>query len=979
MEFKFRTICVDPLDRPGYTGAVTDENENVVAPGLEVRVLGGLEIVTDGVPVPVGHTRQKAVLVALLVDANQVVPVGLLIDRIWGERPPTHARSVLRTYLSNLRRLLDRTGITITWHDAGYRLAADLRSFDLRDFRRLLAQARDSGDPGHALALVERALALWRGEPLAGLDTPWARSVREHLRRERTAAQIDRITWALESGKHAELLPELTTRCADDPLDERLAGQLMLALYRCGRQADALEHYQRTRQRLLEELGVDPGPALRTLHQRVLSTDPALVFPPAQAPRPSAVPRQLPAPPTQFVGRHDELDLLDEALGSPSGAATVIVSALAGTGGIGKTWLALHWAHRNTDRFPDGQLFVDLRGFSPGSEPLEPTTALRGFLDGLGVDPDRIPADLDARAARYRNLVTNKRMLVVLDNAATADQVIPLLPGSPTCTVLVTGRATLPSLIDRYGAIHLRLGVLPRDDARALLAGRLSATRPAAEPDVVNELVELCWRYPLALSITARRIVTHPCVPLAEFAAELRELRLDVFDNDDPAASLPAVLSWSLRALTAGQRTVFVLLGIAPGPDITLPAAASLAGMTEIQTRRALLALVDASLVDRHANGRYAMHDLIRAYAATLARQELSEPARERALRRLLDFYLHTARHADRLLNPHRQPIQLDPPAPGVRQHQLSGIPAALAWFDAEHGCLLASHQTAIARAWHSTVWNLTRALDTFHTLRGHRHDRLTTWQAATAAAPHLDDPSALAHANRALGLVHAGLGDPESAITCLHHALALAERQTDVIQQAHIHAAFTSSWEYLGDDRRALDHARRAADLYRGLDQPVAEAEALNLVGWYSARVGEHDTAREYCQAALALHRRHHRAPDGEANTLDTLAYIAHRTGDHAQAITHYRHALALYRDHGFTSQVPPTLEALGNPLADQGRHEQAREVWREALALYREQGRSDAAARMQRRLDALTAVTRSASTARESSSVAAGQYCPE
>lgn len=299
------------------------------------------------------------------------------------------------------------------------------------------------------------------------------------------------------------------------------------------------------------------------------------------APTP-VVPRQLPPAPRMFAGRVAELAALDRALitpvpdrrdavtpgvvtGTTGTGAAVAISAIGGTGGVGKTWLALTWAHRNADRFPDGQLFVDLHGFSPAGRPTEPGDAVRGFLDALGVDPGGLPPDLDALTALYRSLVTGRRMLVVLDNAATADQVIPLLPGSSTCTVLVTGRTTLPSLIDRYGAHHLPLDVLGHTEAHALLATRLGDPRVDAEPETAGELIELCGRHPLALAITARNAATRPAIPLAELAVELRELGLEMLDHDtDPAASLPAVLSWSLRHLTDQQQRVFMLLGIPP-------------------------------------------------------------------------------------------------------------------------------------------------------------------------------------------------------------------------------------------------------------------------------------------------------------------------------------------------------------------------------------------------------------------------------
>jgi DNA-binding SARP family transcriptional activator len=923
-----------------------------------VGVLGNLEVRVGGASLPVGHTRQKAVLAVLSTEVDRVVPVDRLIDRVWGERAPARVRSVLRTYVSNLRRALVSTGITITWRDIDYQLTADPGSVDLHRFRHLLTRARDSGDPRGALALADEALALWRGEPLAELDTLWAQSVREHLHRERAAAQADRIDWALQCGAHGDLLPELTTRATEEPLDERLAGQLVLALYRSGRQADALEHYQRTRQRLAEELGADPGPALRKLHQRVLIADPALTLAPVETPRLAAAPRQLPAPPGPFVGRREELDRLDTALDASGQAATVVISAIAGAGGIGKTWLALHWAHRHADRFPDGQLFLDLRGFSPDSQPLNPAAAVRGFLDALGVDPGHLPVDLDAQAALYRSLLSGKRMLIVLDNAATTDQVVLLLPGTPSCTVLVTCRTKLASLIDRHGARHLQLDVLSPDEARALLTERLGAERVAAEPESTDELIELCGRYPLALSITARHASLRPRVPLAEFASELRDLGLDMLDNDDPSASLPAVLSWSLRGLTTELRQVFALLGIAPGPDIDVPAATSLTGLPAPQTRKALRALEDACLIDRHPHGRYAMHDLVRAYATTIACDHLPESVRQTALERVIDFYRHTAYTSARLLDPHHTPIQLDPPAPGTRLHPLTGLPDALAWLDTHHPHLLAAQHTAARHQRHQVVCHLAWSLHTFLQRRGHRHDELAVWQAASDAAAHLPNPAIRTGAQRHLGRAHAMLGRHEHAIAHLHQALSLAEHHDDPIQQAHAHRALAWAWAQWGDDRRALEHACHALDLFRALDQPVWKADTLNAVGWYAARLGDYDAAREHCQAALVLCRRHH-DPAGEAATLDSLGFIDHRTGHHRRAVHHYQQALTLYRGLGNTTEVTNTVDRLGHPHAALGQFDQARAVWQEALQGYRQQHRDAEAERVQRQLDDLDKAT--------------------
>ncbi|PRY42591.1 ATP-binding protein [Umezawaea tangerina] len=633
------------------------------------------------------------------------------------------------------------------------------------------------------------------------------------------------------------------------------------------------------------------------------------------------VPRQLPSAPHGFVGRAHHLADLD---------ALPVIGAIGGTGGVGKTWLALTWAHRNLHRFPDGQLFADLHGFSPTGRPAHPIDVLGGFLDALGVDRDHHPVDLDRRSALFRSLVADKRMLVVLDNAATTDQITPLLPGGHRSAVLVTSRNHLPGLIARHGARRVRLDVLTDSESHTLLSTALGPV----DGQVVAELVRWCGGLPLALGLVA----ADPRSPLSE----LRTLGVDALDSEDPTASLPTVLSWSLRHLTDRQREMFAMLAVAPGPDIGPAAAASLAGLSEREAHAVLRALVGASLVNRAANGRYAMHDLVRAYAISVA-----DGAREEALHRVLDFYTHTAHAARRLLEPHRDPPPLDPPAGGVRAQPLPDAEAALAWFDAEHACLLAAQHTATTLARHRTAWHLAWGAYTFLVRRGHRHDRLTMWEAST----QVSDLDLRARAHRFLGLAHVDLGDLDAATAHLDQALSLAEHHHDPDQQAHTRNALAWLWGRRGSDRLAWEHARRALDHFRGSGS-VWEANALNWVGWHAARLGRHGTARDHCQDAVSLQRAHHNL-EGEADALDSLGYIEHHSGHHTEAIGYYRRALALRRELGNTYYAADTLDRLGGPHLALGQHEQAREVWREALELYREQGRDTCVDRVRRRLD--------------------------
>lgn len=663
-----------------------------------------------------------------------------------------------------------------------------------------------------------------------------------------------------------------------------------------------------------------------------------------------AVPCQLPAAPGMFTGRVREFAELDAILAGQSD--TLLIAAIGGTGGIGKTWLALHWAYQRLDRFPDGQLYVNLRGFDPSGQPTPAGAAVRGFLDALGVKPATLPVELDAQVARYRSLVTGKRMLILLDNARDVDHVAPLLPGSPTCTVLVTSRRHLTGLAALHGARLLDLDVLPEPDARELLAHHLGSERLVAESEAVAELLAVCAGLPLAVRIVAARAEHHPDFPLAVLAEELRDARMDALDAGDLRVNLRAVLSWSYLTLSTKAANLFRLLGIAPGPDISLPAAACLAGQPAGEVRVLLQELEQASLVQQYVPGRHRMHDLIRLYADDAAHHDLAQDVREAALQRLLDFYTHTAHAADRFSDPHRPPIQLTPPAPGVYPQPLPDASAALAWLDTELAALLAAQHLASSLAWHPTVWQLAWTLNTFLHRQGHRHDLLVVWQAALVAAAHLPDPSPRIIAHRVLGGAYTDLGRRDEGIEHLHQALALAEEHHEPLHQARTHWMLALASGRRGDNQRALEHATRARDLFRALDQPVWEAEALSLVGWCMARLGEFDTARTHCQTALTLLRHHHH-PDGEASTLDCMGYIAHHVGDRRQAIECYQQALAVLRPLGHTSEAADTLDALGHPHVALGEYEQARVVWREALLLYQEQGRDDHADRVQQQLE--------------------------
>jgi len=674
--------------------------------------------------------------------------------------------------------------------------------------------------------------------------------------------------------------------------------------------------------------------------------------------RPGVVtPRQLPTAPAWFTGRKRELAALTEAL--EAGAllgATMVISAISGVGGVGKTWLALHWAHKHADLFPDGQLFVDLCGFSPSLQPLSPAAAVRGFLDTLGVEPTGIPVELDAQAALYRSLVAGRRMLIVLDNARDSAQIVPLLPGASTCTVLVTSRRQLASLVARHGARLVDLNVLMDAESWQLFVRHVGVARAAAEPEAVAELLGWCAGLPLAISIVAARAARHDRFPLAVLAEELREAsaRLDAMDGHELTVNLRVVFSWSYHALDPEQARIFALLGLSPGPDIGLSAAANLAGLGNARTRVLLGEIEDASLIQQPVPGRYQAHDLVFLYAAECADADLDPQTRELARRRLVDYYVHTAHVGDRVLHPHRDLVEPEPPGPGCRPDSLTAEPAALAWFDAEHSSLMLAQQLALGQGRYQAAWQLAWTLDTFHWRRGHLRDDVTVWQAALSAASQLDEPVPRIKAHRRLGLAQARIGEHRPALDHLRKALSLAEEIGDANELAHIHWCLAWTWDSQREDHQALEHAEHALRLFHELAQPEWEAETLNEMGRYCARLGRLDEARAHCKNALALCRDHDYR-EGEASVLDALGYVAQQAEQYVPAIDYYSRALALYRDLGCSYEEPNVLDRLGHAHAAADGRVDAHHAWRQALDLYANQHRVADAERIRQQLSAL------------------------
>jgi DNA-binding SARP family transcriptional activator len=689
---------------------------------LRVGVLGPVTVWRDDREIPAGQPRQLAVLGLLAMRANRVVSRGEMVDAVWGDEPPASAEGGIYTYVAGLRRVLEpdrprrdpysprrAPAQVLVSAGGGYMLRLDPGCVDSDRFEHSLARVRNlraSGDQASAARALDEALALWRGLPFAGVPGPFASAERQRLSELRTVAAEERADLLLAQDRASEAVPELTTLIAEHPLRERARGLLMIALYRCGRQAESLQVFHDVRDQLADELGIDPSGELACIHQQVLAMDPALdcpvrlpvvlsAGPAASVPAAGAgyagtadlvrsgaravpgarAPAQVPPETAGFAGRTAELSRLlamipaaGEVIRAAPGEPPVAV--VTGTAGIGKTSLAIRFARQVAARFPDGQLYVNLRGFDPSSAPTEPEAALRGFFEALGVPPQRVPATLEAQTGLFRSLVEGKRMLLLLDNARSTEQVRALLPGCPDCMVVITSRSQLTGLVAAEGARPLPLDVLSGAEAKELLVRRMGKDRVAAEPFAAAELIKQSAGLPLALSVTCARAATRPGVPLSSLAAELRDARgrLDVLETGDETTDLRAVFSWSYEKLSDRAARMFRLLGVHPGPDISAPAAASLAGVSLAAARAALAELARASLLAENAAGRFGCHELLREYAAERAAADDSEAERATARRRILDHYLRTPFAGSTRLYPARARV-----APRVGQPQRRG------------------------------------------------------------------------------------------------------------------------------------------------------------------------------------------------------------------------------------------------------------------------------------------------------------------
>ncbi|RPE40512.1 DNA-binding SARP family transcriptional activator [Streptomyces sp. Ag109_O5-1] len=1170
---------------------------------LRLCLSGPVELLVRETPVDLGPPQRRAVLAALAVDVGRPVPVEALVDRVWGADPPEGARRALYAHVARIRRVaerLDDSGegrLPVLRRAGGYQLDLEPDSVDLHRFQRLAAAARDDALPDRTRAArLREALGLWRGEPFAGLPGNWPARMRETWRLQRVDAAVRLADLEIHGGDPAAVVGQLADLLGEYPLTEPLAEALMRALHAVGDSGEALRCYARTRERLVEELGTEPGRRLWELHQEILRdrplapareqgrtaarghekapapkpvhptpttptdrhragrTAPELPPTPAdrsragrgvsdspvapadrsrvgqgesgpsavpagrhsegrRAPEPSVVPAdrsrvgqgesgpsavpagrypegrrasdspvapadrhragrgvsessvvpadrsragegeleapavsadrsaegrrasessvasadrsgagggvsgasavpagrqsegrraselsvapadrqsegrggsgpssapadahpaeraasdpaatlavpeggaapyaapaQLPPGSAGFTGRVDELAQLDALLDDVGRRpAAVVVSALSGMGGVGKTALAVHWARQARPAFPDGQLYVNLRGFDPGGAPLPPDRALRGFLEALGVPAARLPESPDAQVGLYRSLLSGRRVLVVLDNARDADQVRPLLPGAPGCLALVTSRAPLTGLAAAEGARLLALDLLGAEECRDLLAGRLGAARVAAEAAAVDEIVVRCAGLPLALAVVAARAAARPAVPLAAFADELRtaERILDPLDTGDPVTAVRTVFDWSYRTLSPEAARLFRLLGLHPGPDADLTSLAALAGVGVGRVRAPLAELTAAHLLIEHTHHRYTCHDLLRAYAVELVAEHDDARATRAATRRVLDHYLHTAYAADALLTRRRHPMTLAPAEPGALPRQLADYDEALAWLIAEQSVLLSAVERR-SPGLDAHTWQLAATLTTFLERQGNWQALTDIHTVALRAAECHEDPAGQAAAHRGLGLARFQLRDRQGARYHFTRALGLFRRLDNHAGQARTCQNLAKmAWAH-GVTREALHYSRRCLEHFRLAHDRGGQAVALNDIGWYLAELGELGEALEHCRQALPLVQATGDL-SGQAHTWDSLGYIHRRLGRHTTAVECYDRALPLFRKTGDLRSEAICLTYLGDTHEAAGAPGPALDAWRRALDLFDELGLPEARA---------------------------------
>lgn len=915
---------------------------------LRIDVLGPLAVHVHGRALDLGSAMQRRFLGLLALRANAVVTQAEIVDFLWGEQIPATYSNLIHTYVSRLRKFFDGHGVSgtlISRTSAGYRLSLSSAQSDQLEFADIAAEAAAhhlAGDFDAAEAGYAEALSIWRGEALADLvPHPRHHPVVVALSQQRLTAVLDYADLALSRGHHHSALERLRDVVHIEPLHEGLNARMMLALAASGEQAAALRLYDDLRDRLAESLGIEPSSELQDAYIRVLRQEVGagptgdLAAPASPAEGVATRPRQLPADIAHFTGRHAELAMLDKLLsGSDGRPHRVVIAAIGGSGGVGKTALAVHWAHRVQDRFPDGQLYLDLRGFGPGA-PLEPSAALEALLRALGIAAERLPAGVDGRSALLRTVLAERRMLILLDNARDEAQVRPLLPGAGSM-VLITSRNRLLGLAARDGAHRLTIDVFSPDETRSLLASLLDEERISATPEADAELGDLCAHLPLALRIAAANLDADPHLSIADYVTELRQgNRLAVLEaGDDEAAAIRATFDLSYTALSDGERRLFRLLGLIPGTDFTPAVTAALAGCSVADARQGLQRLAAFHLIDSYGPGRYTFHDLLRLYAAEHAHADESPDDLRQAQERMRAWYLHSVVAAADLLHPLFVRLPPPPLTSDVTPADFDDEERAVAWLEAEHVNLVAMIRHAVRHGPPETAWRMTDAL------RGHfwGSRRLDDWLGCAEAALPLAEAEGQVAAQAvlltSLANAHTQQDRLEQATVLYTRALRLGERLAWWQCQASILSGLAYTSYRLGRPRQAAEHLEEAIALSRRHNPGTEPVSYLTNLGAVYLQLGRLKPALEHLERVRDL------TEDNPGPVICNIGEALHGLGSLHEAIKHAREALSITRQWGDRSVEVACLDVLAAVHRDLGHYAEAVKLATQALAMSEDMG---------------------------------------
>ncbi|GAA2388559.1 BTAD domain-containing putative transcriptional regulator [Dactylosporangium salmoneum] len=914
---------------------------------VRFAVLGPVRAWRRDTELDLGSRQQRLVLALLLARPNRPVSTSELLDLLWDDEPPRSAVNIVHRYIGTLRRVLEpdlalrANGEWLFGRGSEYRLRADAQTSDLVRCRQLTDDARKAtarGQADVAMTQFAKALELWQGQCAAGLEpASGVHPAFVAVDREYSAIAHDAAEAALRYGSIGKILPGVRQAAERNPLDEPLQSQLILLLAADGKQAEALATYEHVRHRLADELGVEPSRELRSAHERVLRQHIGADDAAPPAPR-FLKPAQLPADLAAFTGRADTLDRAAAMVSASTDATTIV--AVDGMPGIGKTAFALRLAHLSTPQFPDGQLYIDLRGYGPPQSMVGPGEALRRFLNALGVPQNDIPTDLADQAALYRSVMADRRILVVLDNARSIEQIQDLLPGSATALVIVTSRGTLLDLVTRNGAHRITLGVLTAPEARAALARRVGTDRVAAEPEAMEKIIQQCGRLPLALAIAAAGIVSHPGSSLADIAHELDHApdALDGLDGLGPSQGarpgLRGVFSWSYDALSPAAARLFRLLSVHPGPDIALGAIASLGGLTASSARALTGELALAHMVTERRLGRFIVHDLISAYATELCREVDTDDERRAALYRCFDHYRHSSHAANLRLLPLMPPPEPEPARPGVTAETFPDAIRAMAWFDAECHVLNTVVRHAAQQGAEPVAWPLALTLQQFYQRMGRYHDWAATMGCALEAAERIGDVTGQAHSHRSLSGAFLKLGEHDRHRRHLEAARALYEQLGWSAEQAYVHSNLADGLFMRGRFTESLASDERAFALFKQTSHNKGMAGSLYGQAACLIAMGRLDESIGPTYESMRLFQELGDA-NGEGLVWNILAEAYQRRGDHHEAAQCRRRGIDLYRKVDSRFNAAEAFIRLGLTGMATGDYRSVRECLTQALEL--------------------------------------------